>query len=163
MEALIILSILIIIITATVLGETTEFSVKKIAIICMIVITGFYSLLLAAYFFDAKKFSDELVLNEKILSLPVEFNIIQDDAFFTSKNAKLIFSDHQQNDDASFHVKNLYQSTTSNEFFWYSYSITQGHITDELILPDEPANIKKVLLKKSKPLYLEIFGQPAQY
>lgn len=129
----------------------------------MIVITGFYSLLLVAYFYDTRKYSEELALNQKILSLPVEFNIIQDDAFFTSKNAKLILSDHQRNADASLHVKNLYQSISSKEFFWYSFSIAKGHITDELILPDEPANIKKVLLKKSKPLYLEIFGAPHQY
>lgn len=155
---------------AFILNEFLDISIIKTAIICTFVFIIFTSSYLACDHYYTEKLSEQLVINKKIMSEHIEFNIIHDSTLFTDKNSKLLLSEYKQplyptnyHEEATLHVSNLYQSTITEKFYWYIYSVVNGRVINERIKTEDLESIKRLLLLKNKSLYLTIFGEPQPY
>lgn len=119
------------------------------------------------------KLSIQLAINKKIIAEHHEFNIIKNNTTFTDQNSTLIFSELVEPNDAALPynfneqtkilVNNLYQSTITNNFFWYRYVVLNSEVIEEQIVTVEEDAVKEFLLKTDKAIYLKIFGEPNPY
>lgn len=166
----IILIISIIFFPTLIIIDAFKISIKKTAVICVLVSIIFTISYIAYNHYYNEKLSEQLVINKKIMSEHLEFNIIQDSTLFTDKNSKLLLSEYKQplyptdyHEEATLHVSNLYQSTVTENFYWHMYSVVNGRVINERIQTENQESIKRLLLEKDKPLYLTIFGEPQPY
>lgn len=155
------------------LNENLKLSQKKaITIVITVFVVLFSSYIIFKNYSDNER-SVQLALNKKVATEHFEFNIIKNDAIFSDQYSKLIFSELTKSDIVPFSfnfdeqtkilINNLYQSTITNKFFWYSFAVINSMVVDEQIVAVEEDTVKEFLLKTDKVIYIKIFGEPNPY